>query len=283
MNDDLKTKEQDAKPESAQGQTAPPTPPTNTVQANPTGKTTEYAQKSRRQPFSPILRLARIIRKRSEFPKWTDIAIVILTGGIVYYAHMQHRDLIEAGIQTDKIIAADERLARAMEDNVKQAGDALKATIDQAHLDQRAWLGIKSIHIDTPEPDKNVVVRVILSNSGKTLANKVRGYAILAIPQSKTLLNFPEPPKEPIQSVGIYWPGLDFGIDASGTAGSQSRQFTFTKTGIDNLNAKRLFLFVYGTYTYSDIFDHPHTTVFCARYSTDSKNFEVCANHNYAD
>lgn len=39
-------------------------------------------------------------------PKWTDVAIVILTGGIVFLAFMQWREMHGAGEQTEKIIVA---------------------------------------------------------------------------------------------------------------------------------------------------------------------------------
>lgn len=76
-------------------------------------------------------------------PKWTDVAIVLLTAGIVFLATMQWREMINAGVQTDKIIAADERLANAMEDSVTNAQAAFDAANKQAILGERAWLATK--------------------------------------------------------------------------------------------------------------------------------------------
>jgi hypothetical protein len=144
-----------------------------------------------------------------EKPKWTDKAIVILTGGIVFLAGMQWYEMCNSGMQTDKIIAADERLAKANErfatsmettaTNSKTAFDAtlaemqkqsgamrdaagasksqsdtarneLSTTIDNARFDQRAWLGIADFKVIEFEKGKTFKVDVGVSNSGKTPA-----------------------------------------------------------------------------------------------------------------
>jgi hypothetical protein len=214
--------------------------------------------------------------------RWSK-AMVVVTTGTALFICFQWLEMHDAGKQTDRIIVADERIAKAMEDSVKKSGDALNASIEASRTDQRAWVGVKSINVGTLEAEKNLVAEVALNNSGKSLANKVQGYATLAVSDSRTLREFPEPPREPVESVAIYWPGMDLKIYASGTAKTPLHRFAFTKSGLENISAKRSFLFVYGTYNYVDIFDRPHTTRFCARYSPDSKLFEFCANYNYAD
>jgi len=71
-------------------------------------------------------------------PKWTDVAIVILTVGIVALAYMQWREMDSSGAQTDKIISADDRLAAAnerfataMENTVTQNQGALNETLGE--------------------------------------------------------------------------------------------------------------------------------------------------------
>src|SRR5713226_9022985 len=111
-------------------------------------------------------------------PKWTDVAIVILTAGIVYFAHVQSKDMKDAGTQTDKIITADERLAKAMENSVKQAGDALNASIEASRTDQRAWIAI-----GTPSPTLKVgnpsILQVRIWNAGKTPAFITKGSSVI--------------------------------------------------------------------------------------------------------
>ena len=53
-----------------------------------------------------------------------------------------------------------------------------------------------------------------------------------------TLREFPEPPKEPVESVAIYWPGMDLKIYASGTAKTPPHRFAFTKSGLENISAR---------------------------------------------
>lgn len=151
-------------------------------------------------------------------------------------------------------------------------------------LDERAWVGVKSMNVGTLEVEKNIVVEVALLNSGKSLANKVQGYATLAVSDSRTLLEFPEPSRAPVESVAVFWPGMDLKLEVSGTAKTPVHRFAFDKSGLENILANRAFLFVYGAYTYVDIFDRPHTTRFCERYSAeDPRGFDSCANYNYAD
>lgn len=54
-------------------------------------------------------------------PKWTDIAIVILTGGIVLLAYMQWREMHGAGKQSDDLIKAATVQADAAGKNAKAA------------------------------------------------------------------------------------------------------------------------------------------------------------------
>jgi hypothetical protein len=140
--------------------------------------------------------------------RWSK-AMVVVTTGTALFICFQWLEMHDAGKQTDRIIVADERIAKAMEDSVKKSGDALNASIEASRTDQRAWVGVKSINVGTLEAEKNLVAEVALNNSGKSLANKVQGYATLAISDSRTLREFPEPPREPVESVAIYWPGID--------------------------------------------------------------------------
>jgi hypothetical protein len=78
-------------------------------------------------------------------PKWTDIAIVVLTVGIVFLGYMQWREMDSSGTQTDKIISADDRLAAAnerfataMENTVTQNQGALNETLGEMKKQSKA-------------------------------------------------------------------------------------------------------------------------------------------------
>jgi len=51
----------------------------------------------------------------NERPKWTDVAIVILTVGIVFFAFVQWREMVGTGQQTDKLIDSAKRQNEAAE------------------------------------------------------------------------------------------------------------------------------------------------------------------------
>jgi hypothetical protein len=136
------------------------------------------------------------------------------------------------------------------------ARDAVKQGERTMRIDERAWVGVKSISLKTPlQVGNNVVVEVVFTNSGKTLANEVRGYATLAVSKSRTLLEFPEPPRELVESVSLDWPNLEYKIFVSGSAKTPLHQFAFTQSEFEYILTQRAFFFVYGTYTYVDIFD----------------------------
>jgi len=282
MSDDLKTNEESAKPKSAENQAPPPPPLTSAVQANPTRETTEGTQKPRRKRPHPLIRIARIIRRhRREGPKWTDVAIVVLTCGIVYLAWTQHRDLIDAGAQTDKIIIADQRIATAMELSVGAAGTALNATIAQNQLDQRAWVAVIGVTMDAPEVGKKINGSVTWMNSGKTFARKVKPLCHVAFfPElltSEDVLRekaVKSPASTPV-SIGVLTPNAQYKtlIDSTQPVNEVD------KTNISG----SWYTYIWGELTYDDIFKQPHTTVFCSYRQGGTGDFLQCHFHNDAN
>lgn len=97
----------------------------------------------------------------TDSPKWTDVAIVTLTIGIVFFAMMQWLEMRGAGKQTDQLMEyarkqsdAADRMASAA-GNVRTATEnavtvaksiaddarrSLNASIAASRLDQRAWV-----------------------------------------------------------------------------------------------------------------------------------------------
>lgn len=255
--------------------------------------------------------LANVEEKMTGFERatlrWAKVAVLmsglaaIFVSAQWYEMHTGARDThdlaIAAKAQAEKaetISDSIQRAVTAMETGNRQAKEgidrtlaqsksALDASLTTSRLDQRAWVGWKYIHVDALEVGKTVVVDVALVNSGKTLARTVKGYSVLALAPTMELSEFLEPPPEPSQTIGPFWPELVYTVSASGTATSNGHQFSLVKTGLDAINSRALFLFVYGKYTYKDVFNWPHLTTFCARYSPASKKFEGCEKYNFAD
>lgn len=140
-----------------------------------------------------------------ESPKWTDIAIVFLTLGLVLVGYWQYKDMEAAGAQTDKLIQAaniqacaatknaeaatsfaestselKEQVKTAVHDSeqaaiqssavsktaARNAERSIQATQDAMRLDQRAW--VDGTVTETPQ---GFVIR--FRNTGKTPAIKV--------------------------------------------------------------------------------------------------------------
>src|SRR5579883_2259499 len=122
--------------------------PLNFTEPKPEEIRPAHDETQTRKAFHPIERIStwwhsqnrRWNRPKGEPAKWTDKAIVVLTAGIVFLAFMQLLEMHEGGKQTDRIIAADERIAAAMEGAVGQAKTSFEAANKQAILSQRAWV-----------------------------------------------------------------------------------------------------------------------------------------------
>jgi hypothetical protein len=137
-----------------------------------------------------------------EAPKWTDIAIVILTGGIVLLAYMQWREMHGAGKQTDDLIkaasvqalaatknaeAADKFAATAAHMDTKidatekdfqqianRAGESLRNTQESFRNDQRAWVGVSNQTVGVFNPtlfDPRRSTRSALDDKSPTLCD----------------------------------------------------------------------------------------------------------------
>jgi hypothetical protein len=180
----------------------------NLVQPKPTSEAPHHHETEPHKRLNPLKIFKQWLHNpKRERAKWTDAAIVFLTFGIVALATLQWLEMRGGGIQTEKIIAADQRLAcanerfaKAMEDTVtnnKNALDkttkenkmalaatlaqgqaALNASIQASHLDQRAWVGIAEFatvggtHSNDPRLFSNRV-QIAIRNSGKTPAINV--------------------------------------------------------------------------------------------------------------
>ncbi len=145
-----------------------------------------------------------------EKPKWTDISIVILTGGILIAAILQTRifdkqwkEMHDSGTDThDLAVAAKAQAdaARATADSTKDIADralrqanatndlaqetkrqvniadkALKSSIESANQDRRPWVGLQLLQCNgcRVDADRSLIIgelSAVLINTGKTPA-----------------------------------------------------------------------------------------------------------------
>jgi len=216
-----------------------------------------------------------MVRKhRREGPKWTDIAIVFLTIGIVFLAFMQHKDLVDAGIQTDRIICADERLAKAMEDSVSQAQKSFDAANKQASLTERAWAIARP---RLPEPT--------IVNIGRTPAFEVTALGMLYVSQGPIpdIAKWIESQKDPFGKekayIGVLFPGQPMGAHLPGiSTGSSPNADPEIRNG-----RKMVYLILQVDYFTLDVH---HISRSCGVWIPDASGFDPgkgCRTWNYVD
>jgi hypothetical protein len=211
--------------------------------------------------------------------RWTRAMFVVTTATALFIA-FQWLEMRDAGKQTDKIIAADERLAKAMEDSVREAGSSLQTAIDQSHFDQRAWVGAGEIM--APQDLKaggKPRFGVVVSNSGKTPALNFQ-HVIHADFSKKgatfhpTYTSYGEQTKP---SISVLQPGMRVVLFTSPTEGE------LTQANIDMLKSGAYVIKYYGRISYNDVFGNHHMTTFCLYVTPDLTNASSCDSYNQAD
>jgi hypothetical protein len=180
-----------------------------------------------------------------------------------------------------------QKAADQMERSANAAEAALNTSIAAYQLDERAWIGISDAHIDPPIAGRPITARVGFKNSGKSLAKEVAGFRFLALSANPKLRQFPKShcsEDKRIASWAIVWPQAEVTAYINGTV-ECDRPLVLSQADIARINTGSLFLFLYGTNTYRDMFPGTqlHKIEFCLRYSPDVKRFEACGNHNSAD
>jgi hypothetical protein len=250
-----------------------PVPPTNTVEQNeePDSKDDNSPQKD--YPMS-------------DSPKWTDIAIVFLTCVIAGAAIFQWMEMHDAGTQTDRIIAADERVAAAMEGSVGQAKAAFVAANKQAMVTQRAWVSVKVATYAPPLANgmpstgfvvgQNFDIRVTVRNTGRTPALNVRTVTA----------------KQGIEkNNGTFMrPNVNYLNGSFVTAGNitpDGETFSdfvapFTAEDLDRIMSDKVRIFVHGRVEYDDVFGIHHWTDFC-QFLLGGGAYAICPYHNGID
>jgi hypothetical protein len=235
-----------------------------------------------RHPFSDWLLVAktkwnlwrqkRIPRERAKFTDWVVMAATVVIAGA---AIIQVLEMVDAGRQTDKIIAADKRLADAMEGSVTLAGTSLQETQNSFRDDQRAWIAPVS-GTTTLDESHPLRVDVLYSNLGKTPALEV-----------STILSWKSVPAgQPIQIE--YAPPVK--RVNSGTAYPNSKAVMFakndtvpTKQELDAIQSGRTIFYFFGSIDYKDVYGRKHWSHLCNVVHPDHSGVYSCNVYNDAN
>ena len=214
------------------------------------------------------------VRPSIEMPKWTDIAIVVLTVGIVLFAFLQYLSALDAGHQTEKIIEADQRLASAMETSLLRSKESLDATIEQNRLDQRAWLGVEAID-GVPQVSHPFNITIYFKNTGKTPAVD-SSFLVQQEPVKKGQLPTFVYRKQAVSS-GITEPQATYHSVLTASPSD------LTQTDVDALKSGSITIYVFGKITYNDVFGRGHRLTFCSYLRTDLTSYDLCHEYNDID
>jgi hypothetical protein len=212
------------------------------------------------------------LRKWWEETKWTDKTIAVFTVVIAGAAILQWCEMRDAGRQTDRIIAADERLATAMEKSVAAAGKALDATIAENQLDQRAWIIVRGIQ-GRPTLNRPLEFTVFFLNTGRTPAKEVRWSCNFEVRRSERDVTFKE---APYGEAGLMAPNDP---NAFCSAEQRGPKTNITQPDLDSLRSGQLTVFIFGSAIYNDVFARSHWLTFCRHLRPDGVSLETCAGH----
>jgi len=216
--------------------------------------------------------------------KWTDKTIAIFTIVIAGASLLQWREMSNAGIQTDRIIKADERLAKAMEDSVGQAQRAFDATSKQITLGERAWLEVRvrtqasSGFPARIEAGRLSDIRVTITNTGRTPAINVR-VADSREPVTKDKSGRFLLPK-PIYRTADYVPSGN--IPPSGEIYSDFVSDIITQEDMNRITSQGVRIYIHGRIEYWDVYGVEHWLTFC-NYLLPLGGYAVCEENNDID
>jgi hypothetical protein len=187
--------------------------------------------------------------------------------------------------EMQKATRATQDAANAAKDGVTVAEKSIGATIDNFHLDQRAWVGVtqfgssSATQNDAPYIEAGKEVRFIarFTNSGKTPAKTTRtDIAFQFLPKGVQLSPTLKEPNPPITaSTFIVQPGATHFL--------QTLPTVFSAPQIVAATQGQLVLYVYGTIRYQDVFGKEHSTEFCAFITPSLKSFDGCPSYNDSD
>lgn len=149
---------------------------------------------------------------------------------------------------------------------------SIDLTRHMAKIDERAWVGVESI---TGSPKAGEILRlgIVLKNSGKTFAKKVRNgidtYETSAheAPETEVLVNE--------QRYTVLAPGQLFTI--------WRRPDYVDKDAAERVTKETVHFFVKAKITYDDIFGCEHWLKVCARFNPFTQTYEMCSTYNDAD
>jgi hypothetical protein len=226
----------------------------------------------------------------------TDWIISISTVFIMIWAFLQWREMVGAGAQTDKIIAAAEKTKEAAEKSAKASRDfadtaagidekiglaegdfkqmaansegAIKATQDAMRSDQRAWVVVKGIQ-GAPQLGQPWEINVVFANTGRTPAKNVKISCSFESEKMDAAFLFKKSPYDEERTLIV--PNEEpFCVLPAITIP------TVTQDTLDVLINRKMKISVFGSLDYEDVFRAPYWLTFCKTMRPDGKAWNDC-------
>ena len=155
--------------------------------------------------------------------------------------------------------------AKAAADAVSVAEKTLKQTVDSMQLDQRAWVGIKSVDVEPMVSERPFSLMLNITNTGKTIAKNVTHPGFIAIVD-----RISDDPSDIMRVLG-YPTGADqtnsMTLFPDGEGGIPiETSISLSPEVIEGIRDGRRHVYIIGTIFYEDAFDEKHATRYFQRY-----------------
>lgn len=265
------------------------------------------------QVETPTDRAARLTATATVWMAVFTFALAATSILTIWVLINQLKEMREGGIDTHALAQATEASAKAASDQAgaaqkfadtakdinggisraadqlgaasKNARVSIKATQDAMHLEQRAWIGVTSIHlIEDMKAEKPIGVVAVMINSGRTVALDMKNTMI--VHTNVGYLDIADYATHPTEKSGQ----IKFGLKApvmnmfpTQTMNLPGYSGVANAEAVEAIHDGRRLVYAFGWITYKDIFNKPHETRFCGVYVPDDKVFTACDTFNYAD
>ncbi len=205
-----------------------------------------------------------------------------------------HDLAISAGKQADKMkdmsdaadkirqaaegmVGQEQRIAdnaqTSLEASNRQSKAALDTSIENARLDQRAWVTVEGFKATTFGVGQQFLVPRVFKNNGRTPAVHVRVRTALLPVKPNTPEDWSVVYKAPPKTTEVLGPQEELDSTMTGTKDSPQG---LSDTGFQDIKEGRTIVFDYGVLVYCDVFGHQHWTKFCNHFLPASQEWGIC-------
>ncbi len=172
--------------------------------------------------------------------------------------------------------SADEtaRSAKAAESSASTASQAM-------HISERAYVYLTPSLRKPPSSGEKLQISIVIGNAGRTSALELAVHSAAAFVPSSMPVNealdkaFAAPPPK-WESVGV--------LPSAGTSESPADSpLALNQSDVEQLVGDKMFLYVFATTAYKDVFKQLHHTEICTIYQPKINKFMNCGEHNKSD